>query len=252
MSGNRNERKTVWIYAVILFTSAFIVLLLTAYSQIKFNKNLSDYRNQISSESEEKVNFQMNLNSALEENKKLRDEIRKLKEELAKVQTSEAEKDRKISSLNTAAAAQGNYEQLLLAESEYRSGRITSCAEVLLNSVNVDILDLKGIELYKYLKEKSFKRAALEFYNQGYNLYRNGQFYLAATNFKTSLKLESGEYYSDDCVFFTAYSEYRMGNIKDAEENANKLIKEYPKSNYVEEIKRLLEEIGSLPYKGGE
>lgn len=44
MSNNKSERKTVWIYAVILFTSVFVVLLLTAYSQIKLNTNINKYQ----------------------------------------------------------------------------------------------------------------------------------------------------------------------------------------------------------------
>jgi len=66
---NNNDKKTVWVYAVILFTSAFIVLLITAYSQIKVNKNIDEVRNKLGSTEKEKSNFQMSLSSALAENK---------------------------------------------------------------------------------------------------------------------------------------------------------------------------------------
>jgi hypothetical protein len=70
MAEGKNGKGKVWVYAVVLFTSAFIVLILTAISQIRFNKNIDEYRDQISNKEIEKSKFQLNLNSVLEENTK--------------------------------------------------------------------------------------------------------------------------------------------------------------------------------------
>ena len=50
---NKKGKNTIWIYAVILFTCVFILLLLTGYSQVKFNRNLNEYRNKLISSEEE-------------------------------------------------------------------------------------------------------------------------------------------------------------------------------------------------------
>jgi cell division protein FtsL len=63
VSENGNGRKAVWMYAVILFSSAFIVLLLTAYSQIKLNKNITRYEGQIHDEKQQNINFKTDLYS---------------------------------------------------------------------------------------------------------------------------------------------------------------------------------------------
>lgn len=64
-------KKTIWIYAVILFTSAFIVLLISAYSQMKFKKNANEYSssNEINNEIRRRIHF--SLSSAVDENEKL-------------------------------------------------------------------------------------------------------------------------------------------------------------------------------------
>lgn len=54
---NKKDKKTVWIYAVVLFTSAFIVLMITAYSQIKVNKNIDYVRDKLGNSEKEKKQF---------------------------------------------------------------------------------------------------------------------------------------------------------------------------------------------------
>ena len=72
------SKNTIWIYALILFTCVFILLLLTGYSQIKFNRSLNEYRNKLIS-SEEEINISShNLKTALEENEMLYKKIEKL------------------------------------------------------------------------------------------------------------------------------------------------------------------------------
>jgi hypothetical protein len=51
---NDSKKSKLCVYAIILFNIAFIVLLFTAYSQIKLNENLNSYKNQVINKETEK------------------------------------------------------------------------------------------------------------------------------------------------------------------------------------------------------
>ncbi len=62
----------------------------------------------------------------------------------------------------------------------------------------------------------------------------------AKYNLQYSLKISEGEYFSDDCYYYIAYSEYRMEEYEQAKETIKILAEKYPSSNYIEEAQRLL------------
>lgn len=245
MSQKKNERNAIWLYAVILFTSAFIVLLLTAYSQIKFNKNLNDYKNQISTQESDKNNFKNNLGTALSENKKLSDELQAAKRELedskAKVEEGNAalkkQQQKSTSAINT-------YDILIKAQVEYDKGNLVESADILYNMVDSKLLGKAGVDLYESLIAKVYNKAAETLYQQGYQKYVTRQYDEAIKMLRKSYDYASDEYFSDDCLYFIAYSRYRQENFKEAKEYADKLIKEYPDSNYKRSATDLLQLMG--------
>ena len=79
---NKNEKKQIWMYALILFAGAFIVLLLTAYSQVKFQNNISDYQNKLSTEEKAKINVVTDYNAAIKEINRLTAELESLRSKL--------------------------------------------------------------------------------------------------------------------------------------------------------------------------
>jgi len=243
VSNEKNEKKAIWVYAVVLFTSAFIVLLLTAYSQLKFNRNIDEYRNQLSSSEKEKVNYQTNLNTLRSENSKLSDELKKLKEEFSKANNELEENKKDIENLHNKTISIQMYETLTKADMEYENGNITGCAELLLKNINIDFLDSNGKQKYAGLVNKSFKKAAYELYSDGYKCYQQEEYQTAIQKFELSYELAKYEYFSDDCIYFMAYSEYRQGNIDNAKKYIQELVKDYPESNYKNDALNLLKQI---------
>lgn len=244
LSENKNDKKTIWLYAVILFTSAFIVLLLTAYSQIKFNKNIDEYRNQISSQAKEKIGFQSDLNSALEQNKKLQDEINAMKSELAKYKKAQEDNEKKVSDL------QGGYQQkiavyqaLVEAENEFKDGHIVECATLIYSQCKENLLEGKALDIFRSLVNQTYTKAASQLYTDGYKSYRDKNYDKAVNNFEMALNLAGDGFLSDDCYYFMGYAEYKRGN-KDAARNAiQTLLQKYPESDYGEDAAQLLSEL---------
>jgi TolA-binding protein len=242
MAEEKNDKGKVWVYAVVLFTSAFIVLILTAISQIRFNKNIDEYRDQISNKEIEKSKFQLNLNSALEENSKLRKDYNELEEELVKV-NSELEQYKKETD---AIAVKSNeitkaYEYLILADNEYNNGNIVECAETLKTKIKPEFLSETGLMRYTRLIENSYKKAAFQLYSEGLKLYRKEKYNEAVDRLLRSVKLVDQEYFSDDCYYLLAYSEYNLGNKGNVRKYVELLIQKYPGSGYINHANDLLE-----------
>lgn len=245
MSSGKNGRNTIWVYAVILFTSAFIVLLLTAYSQIKFNKNLNDYKNQLYTEENDKNNFKNNLGTALSENKRISDELKTVKQQLedakAKVEEGNAILKKQQHKTNDIVDA---YEYVVQAYIEYNKGNLLKSADILYSSTDTKILGKEGMELYEELVPKVYGKAAEILYQEGYKSYINKQYEEAVKSFRKSLNYASSEYFSDDCLYFIGYSRYRQQNYKEAKDTMEKLINEYPESNYKKSASDLIKEMG--------
>lgn len=239
-----NSRKTIWIYAVILFTSAFIVLIWTGYSQIKFNKNIEDYKSRLSNKEIESNKFQYNLSSALAENKKLVDEINNLSEKLSEIEKKNENLERELTGIkNKNSSTLSSYEQVLKADNEYNNGNIRESVLILLR---IDTFHLSEQALNKYydLINKTYKKAAHLFYREGYNSYKKKEYDKAIENLELSLRLANKEYFSDDSYYYIAYSNYNLNNKEQSKEALNNLITEYPESSYYNEAKDLLEKIG--------
>lgn len=241
MGKNKNGHQAIWVYAVVLFTSAFIVLLLTAYSQIKFNKNIDEYKNQISTESNEKKNFLANLNGALDENKSLLEELNKVKDELKKANEQLDENNKNIEQEKNALNEKLKiYEQLMIAKEEYWKGNITESAKTLYHHVNSNLLEGQAKDQYLDLVKKTYKTAAYQLYLNGYKEYSNKRYDQAIENFTDAQGMVPDEFYSDDSLYFIAYSYYRQNDITSAAKYFNEVINQYPQSNYSKDAQAML------------
>lgn len=236
-----NAKKTLWVYAVVLFTSAFIVLLITGYSQIKFNKSIDDYESQINAGKNERSKVQLTLSSVLEENRKLKNENAALKNENAANKKELEQKTFEVASLNEKnAGAKKDYEALLKAQREYNSGNLTACALLLAINFNKASLDTAGLLEYNRLRDLTFDKAAVNLYQDGYYWYMKKNYDKAIEKLTQSVSIKADAYYSDDCYYFIAYSEYRKGNFEGAKNMFNKLLENYPQTTYKEEVQRML------------
>lgn len=241
LDDRKNGRVKIWVYAVVLFTSAFIVLLITAYSQIKVNRNIVEYREQIYKDENEKRKYLLNLNSALEENMKLVNELKTLKEKLNEYESrleeqeaSEKESREKYDNINA------TYESLAAAFNDYENENPVSCAERLKNDIKTELLGPEGLRQYRQLWELSHKKAAHELYLKGYNSYRNKDFKAAADYLNRSLGFADDMIFSGDCYFLLANMEYKQGNVDIAKKYLYILLEKYPSSSYADEARNLL------------
>lgn len=238
---NNKDKKTVWIYAVVLFTSAFIVLLITAYSQIKVNKNIDEVRNKLGTTEKEKSNFQMNLSSALVENKKLNEKIQELESEIENLKDNEAKLEQEIKDTKKKNTLKlENYQKLMNASLSYYNGDIKGCSLILNKEIETEYLDSNEKQLYQKLLDLTTEKAALEFYNEGYEYYINKEYDKAIESLKNSLNLLDNDYFSDDCYYFIGYSYFRKGDLAAAKDAMNTLISKYPDSTYKKDAEMLI------------
>lgn len=242
MADNKNVKSKIWVYAVVLFMSAFIVLMLTAVSQIKFNKNIMDYESIIYNKENEKNNFVSNLKSAEENIKLLKNEISALNTEIKKTK-KQIEDTNKIDEekLQQETLKRKEYDKLLLANINYQKKDYISCAIALFKNIDVTKLDSIALEQYNYLKENSFEKAAFALYKQGYDEYSKNNYEKAISSFTNSFQLSKDQYYSDDCLFFSAISEFKLGRYQKAIDNCNLLFKTYENSSLKKEVNKIID-----------
>jgi TolA-binding protein len=237
----KEDKKKVWIYAVILFTSAFIVLLLTAVSQIKLNKNISDYKTQIFVKEKEKSDFKLNLSSSMNENKKLQEELKTAK---SAIDDEIAAKEAEIKKQNEIQARMNkvvdNYEKLLKAENEFVEKEYLSSALTVYKQIDSKYLNDEATKRYLALRETTFEKAAKILYTNGLKKFKNKSYGEAVGDFQLSVELMPYEYYSDDCYYYSAYSSYKIQRYDAAAAAINKLIQNYPASSYISDCYDLL------------
>jgi len=244
MNDKKSAKIKIWVYAVVLFTSAFVVLLITAYSQIKFNKNIDDYRKQIFSNENEKNKFKLNLNSALEENIKLVEDLKSLRDDLSSTRNKVEEYEKEIEALKeNQEYINRAYEGLALAANEFNKGNIVNCAEQLSGNVDPKYLNAQALQQYNYLVEKTYKEAAHELYIEGYKYFKKKIYSAAVKRFWKSLNLADGEYFSDDCYYLLAFCAYKEGDKETAKSYIATLKEKYPKSNYIKDADGLLKQL---------
>lgn len=238
---NTNKKSQLWVYAVILFTSAFIVLLFTAYSQIKMNKNLNDYKSQIYNKESEKNKVQQNFSSAQEMNAKLNEDIKKLEEEKSFLQTEIstleedlASRDKMIQTRNDAVTGFSD------AIMEYLNGNVVACA-ALLKNVDVSSLESKTSAVYQTLAQKVDAEAGKLLFDEGFALYNRAKYGEAAGKLLLSFQYAPSEKFSDKCLYYLAYAEVKSDNTALALEHMGKLVSNYPSSKYLNSAKRFIE-----------
>lgn len=248
---NKNEKKTIWLYAVILFSSAFIVLLLTAYSQMKIKNNANEYQSQILNEKKSKKNVITDLKTAQDENDKLNIELSTLKKEKFKVNADLELENKKYEKLNVdIGELKAAYNNLMIAQDLFNQEKIVECATTLLKKYNYDLFDYNTFERYKALVDKTFQKSSWILFNEGKNFYIRKNYQVAIEKLKLSLQISKMESYSDDCYYYLAYSEYRKGNMDGAKSNLEILIKDYSDSNYKNDAIDLISELNRMSKSG--
>lgn len=241
MNDNENK-KNVFLYAVIFFSCALIILIITGYSQIKYSKSINEFENIITNQEKEKVDFNINLSTALSQNKKLIEEIQSSKEELIILRNNNEILNKEIEELkekNEKSVLE--YEKLLRADELYEKKDIKECSKLLIKDINLNYLGTNAIMKYNSLLETIRDEAALQFFNDGYKNYKKENYEKSITDLNFSLELGDGFYFSDDCYFYIAYSYYRLGDKESVIKTVNKMLEKYSDSSYKKDALNLID-----------
>jgi len=238
------KKASVWVYAVVLFTSAFIILLFTAISQIRINKYLDDYRNKVDIKESEKNLVEENFLSAQEMNKKLNekiDELNKNNETLA----NEIEDLKKVTEelKETIQKRDESIKILMQALSAYKNGDMAESA-ALIKKIDIAAIDEDQAQFYNQLAEEVYSEAGRKLFNEGYYLYKDREYEEAIKSFLLSYEYAPADEFSDKCLYYLAYSEMRIDKIDEAVKHMKKIINDYPASRYVKYAKDFVERYG--------
>jgi TolA-binding protein len=238
---DKNEKKQIWMYALILFAGAFIVLLLTAYSQDKFQNNISEYQNKLSTEEKAKINVVSDFNAAVKENKQLKKEIDSLRNKIIDSEQEIATGEQKSTDLKLKLDNTIVCNNLLLAAYEYYNNKdYVSCAVTLKYDINTIYLSTKANESYNDLVSKSYEKASKLLYIDGYKNFKIKNYDEAIVSFKRCIDFSTNnEYYIDDAYYFMAKSYYETLKFDEAKSLISSFIDKYPESTFVEDMKML-------------
>lgn len=235
-----NKKSNVWLYAVILFTSAFIVLVFAGLSQIKMNKSISTYKSQVHNTENEKNKYQQNFSSAQEMNQKLNEQINVLENEvqILKNVISSMNNDKKIrdEAIQRKNEAEENFHGVLSA---YLNGDVTEAAG-LLSSVDTTLLSGQDMVAFNALDVKVRSEAGRVLYDEGYSLYRKAEYSKAATKLGLSFTYAQKESYSDRCLYYLAWAEKKSGKKTAALDHMRLLVQDYPNSRYLKRAKSFI------------
>lgn len=244
-SDSKNDKKQIWIYALILFTGAFIVLLLTAYSQVKFQNNISEYQSKLSTEEKAKINVVTDYNAAVKEIDRLTAEIENIRNKLIQSEQNLALEEGKNLELEAKYSNTIVCNDLLLVAYEYYNKEdYVNCAIKLKYDINTALLSIKSKEIYDFLVSKSYNKAAQMLYSDGYNSYKNKKYNEAIENLNRAIVFgQKDEYFMDDAYFYLAKSYYKVLKYNEAKELINSFINNYPNSVFVAPMKELNNEV---------
>ncbi|QNU66991.1 tetratricopeptide repeat protein [Ruminiclostridium herbifermentans] len=240
-SDSKNDKKQIWIYALVLFTGAFIVLLLTAYSQVKFQNNISEYQSKLSTEEKAKINVVTDYNAAVKEIDRLTAEIESIRNKLIQSEQNLALEEQKVLEAEVKYNNTIVCNDLLLAAYEfYNKGDYVNCAIKLKYDINTALLSIKSKEIYDFLVSKSFNKAAKMLYSDGYKSYKNRKYSDAIESFNRAIEFgQKDEYFMDDAYFYLANSYYKELKYNEAKKIINLFISNYPNSTFIGQIKKL-------------
>lgn len=237
----KNKKANVWLYAVILFISAFIVLLFAGYSQIRLNKNLDDYRSQVFSTETEKNEYLQNFASAQEMNEELNKEISQLekeKEELKKEIRGISDEKEIIE--KTLQIKQRAFVSLAGVFDVYLQGDFINAVEQL-KTLGAENMDQESAIAVQKLKRKVMAEAGKQLFDEGFSLYDRAKYTQAADKLLLSFQYAPKEEFSDKCLYYLAYAELRTNKKATALVHMEQLIREYPESNYLRRAEQFVD-----------
>src|SRR6056297_2191083 len=160
-----------------------------------------------------------------------------LSESNAKIQTLNATlaREKKYDPIPAGEADAIKYKYLLLGEDALSSGDSVRSADYFMRA-DLDNLALGDLhQVYSRKRDLAFQKAIAQYYNQGYEHYKNKDYSRAVENLEEALILSSEvpSNYRDDSFYYKALSEYNLQNYINAENTLKSLIDTQKNSTYI-------------------
>lgn len=232
----KEKSKSLWLYGTILFTVAFVLVAISAISQIGLNRQTRQYAAELQQDGDRFGSFNRNAVVVSEENQVLREKIAALEKEKETLlaQNEALSTDKEIGQQKAYA-----YEQILAARALYDEKRWVEGADKLLD-INAELLDDSGEAFYEEFGASLVQKAIETSYAEGYSAFRAEDYPLAIGKFEQAYKFDGDGRMADDALYFMGLCYMRMEAPESAKATFNNLINDFPSSGYGADAKRNL------------
>lgn len=202
-----DKKKFLWVYALVMCVSAFTILLMTAYSQIKYEKSNSQIKFELTKRESQVKDFSINLQSVT-------DKKRMLEEQNKNLQSIVVVNNKKIVELNTYIQnTKTSYENILKAQTLYRQGNYNESCNLLL-LVDNNLLGDEMQKIYSTLKKNVFPKISVSLFSQGRKYYNHKQYDLAVLDFEKLLIIDEDRKYQKSTINYLINSYQSLGNTE--------------------------------------
>ena len=137
---------------------------------------------------------------------------------------------------------QANLELLATAVAQMTDGDFEACVTTL---DTIDTVSFSEEDLAKYnsVKTTAYPKAADSYYTKGKSQFLSNNFAEAKTYLETALNYTDTENFIDDTLFYLAKIAEEDGDTVKAKDYYNKIVKEYPDSNQISNVKNALQKL---------
>lgn len=135
---------------------------------------------------------------------------------------------------------QANLELLATAVAQMTDGDFEACVTTL-DSIDTVSFSEEDLAKYNSVKSTAYPKAADSYYTKGKSQFLSNNFTEAKTYLETALNYTSNENFIDDTLFYLAKIAENDQDIVKAKDLYNQIVKEYPNSNQLSNVKNALQ-----------
>ncbi|MDO4531669.1 MAG: tetratricopeptide repeat protein [Bacillota bacterium] len=137
---------------------------------------------------------------------------------------------------------QANLELLATAVAQMTDGDFEACVTTL-DSIDTVSFSEEDLAKYNSVKSTAYPKAADSYYTKGKSEFLSNNYTEAKTYLETALNYTSNENFIDDSLFYLAKIAEEDQDIVKAKELYNRIVKEYPDSNQITNVKNALQKL---------
>lgn len=137
---------------------------------------------------------------------------------------------------------QANLELLATAVAQMTDGDFEACVTTL-DTIDTVSFSEEDMAKYNSVKTTAYPKAADSYYTKGKSQFLSNNFTEAKTYLETALNYTSAENFVDDTLYYLAKIAEEDGDTVKAKEYYNKIVKEYPDSNQITNVKNALQQL---------